>query len=231
MTEGFALERPSATMRAMARKTAEAKATVPHFYIQRNVDMTGSLSFRAGLNEARDPGVATLSVNDLVLRACALALSSHHALRRSWSEQGFVCHEHGDIGIAVALDDGALVVPVLRKVERMSLAGLASQARDLVSRARLRQLVPAEMGDAAMTVSNLGMLGVSSFAAIINPPEASILAVGAIEPFLRRVDGVVVDASRMTLTLSVDHRVCAGVDAARFLVSVTELLEAPEALT
>ena len=214
-------------MRTMAARTSEAKATVPHFYVQRRVEMDRALAYRAALNEANEVRV---SVNDLVVRACGLALGDHPALRRHWTPDGFMPAPVASIGVAVALEDGALIVPVLRGVDETPLIGLASESAALVRRARERQLDRTEMGDATMTVSNLGMLGVTWFAAIINPPESAILAVGGVEPYLTLADGEVVQRSKMSLTLSVDHRVCAGYEAARFLATVCALLERPEAL-
>jgi pyruvate dehydrogenase E2 component (dihydrolipoamide acetyltransferase) len=207
-----------------ARRLAESMRTAPHFYLTRHVDAEELLAFRATLNTAVAPD--KVSVNDLIVKACASALRAFPALNVSFTEDHLLVHRRVHVGVAVALDDG-LLVPVIRDADRKSVTQVAAEARDLAGRAREKRLTAQEMSGGTFTVSNLGMLGVDEFTAVINPPEAAILAVGAIreEPVVR--DGAVVARRRMTLTLSVDHRACDGATGATFLGHLTELLESP----
>jgi pyruvate dehydrogenase E2 component (dihydrolipoamide acetyltransferase) len=219
-------EKLTTMQRAVARRMAESKATVPHFYLEVEVDMGRATSFRAELNAALSDVGEKVSVNDFIIRACALALVDNRQFHRSFAGDRMVYHPHADIGVAVALDDG-LVVPVVRAAETKSLREIAREARDLASRARSGQIKQPEIENATFTISNLGMFGVSRFAAIINPPEPGILAVGATveKPVVR--DGEVVVRPIMGMTLSVDHRATSGADGARFLQSVRRYLESP----
>jgi pyruvate dehydrogenase E2 component (dihydrolipoamide acetyltransferase) len=172
-------------------------------------------------------GQPKISVNDLVVRASALALAQHPEVNASFQGEAIRVHRRAHIGIAVALDDG-LITPVLRDCEGKSLAQIAVESRDLGERARARKLRVAEMSGATFSISNLGMYGVTEFSAIINPPEGAILAVGAV----RRVpvveaDGTLGAGRRMALTLSCDHRVMDGAMGARFLQTLVRLLEEP----
>jgi pyruvate dehydrogenase E2 component (dihydrolipoamide acetyltransferase) len=219
-------EKLTTMQRAVARRMAESKATVPHFYLEVEVDMGRATSFRAELNAALAEAGEKVSVNDFIIRACALALHDNRQFHRSFADDRMVYHPHADIGVAVALDDG-LVVPVVRAAETKSLREIAKEARDLATRARAGQIKQPEIENATFTISNLGMFGVSRFAAIINPPEPGILAVGATveRPVVR--DGEVVVRPVMGMTLSVDHRATSGADGARFLQSVRRYLESP----
>ena len=216
---------PLSQIRAViARRMVLSKAPVPHFYVTSEIAMDRAWELREQLN-ALD-GQPKISVNDLVIRACALALLKHPGVNASLQGDAVRVYHRAHIGIAVALDDG-LITPVLRDCHAKSLAQLALEARDLAERARSRKLRAQEMSGATFSISNLGMLDVTEFSAIINPPEGAILAVGSV----RRVP-VVDDAGlgvgrRMMLTLSCDHRVMDGAMGARFLQDVKRLLEEP----
>jgi pyruvate dehydrogenase E2 component (dihydrolipoamide acetyltransferase) len=216
-------------LKAVARRMSEAKATVPHFYVSSEIDMTRAVAMRGELNEGLAERGEKISVNDLIVRACALALMEHPQAHRSYVDGRHAYHPHANVGIAVALDDG-LIVPVLREAETKSVRTIAAEARDLVGRARKGQLKQHEIEGGTFTVSNMGMLDVSAFAAIINPPEPGILAVGATTERPVVVDGEIVVRAMMTVTLACDHRACSGADGARLLQSVKRLLQAPSLL-
>ncbi|GLW64022.1 hypothetical protein Arub01_22660 [Actinomadura rubrobrunea] len=207
-----------------ARRLTESKRNAPHFYLTREVDAAKLVEFRATLNEALAP--AKVSVNDLIVKACATALREHPDVNVSFTEESLLRHKRVHIGVAVAVEDG-LVVPVIKDADRKSVSQIGAETRELAGRAREGRLTPQEMSGGTFSVSNLGMFGVDSFSAVINPPEAAILAVGAVrdEPVVR--DGQVVPGKRMSVTLSVDHRACDGATGARFLARLAELLENP----
>lgn len=207
-----------------ARRLAESMRTAPHIYLTRDVDVAELLAFRGTLNAALAP--AKVSVNDLIVKACASALREHPALNVSFTEEHLLVHRRVHVGIAVALDDG-LLVPVIRDADHKSVSQIATETRDLAGRARDRRLTAQEMSGGTFTVSNMGMLGVDQFTAVINPPEAAILAVGAIREEAVVRDGAVVPGKRMALTVSVDHRACDGATGAAFLSSLAGLLENP----
>jgi pyruvate dehydrogenase E2 component (dihydrolipoamide acetyltransferase) len=211
-------------LRAVARRMTEASHTVPHFYLTTEIDMGRALALRRELNEGLADSGEKISVNDLVLRACAMALMEHPQAHRSWLDGKLAYHRHANVGIAVALEDG-LVVPVLREADRKGIRQIAREARDLATRARDGKLKQHEIEGGTFTVSNLGMFDVTAFDAIINPPEPGILAVGSVveRPVAR--DGEVAVASIMALTLAVDHRACSGADGARLLQTVKRLLQ------
>ncbi len=216
-------------LKAVARRMAESKATVPHFYVSSEIDMTRALELRAELNEALADSGEKVSVNDLVVRACAQALLEHPQAHRSYVDGHHVYHAHAHIGIAVALDDG-LIVPVLRDADTKGVRQLAVETRDLVARARDGKLRQSEIEGGTFTVSNMGMFDVAAFSAIINPPESTILAVSStVERAVVR-DGAVVPRKIMSVTLSCDHRACSGADGARLLQTVKRRLEAPTLL-
>jgi pyruvate dehydrogenase E2 component (dihydrolipoamide acetyltransferase) len=217
---------PSKMQRVIARRMAEAKATVPHFYLESEIDMGRALEVRKEFNAALAGDGVKVSVTDMIVRACGLALRDNAQFHRSWVDDKLVYHQAANVAIAVALDDG-LVVPVVRSVEAKPLREIAVEAKDLAARARAGQLKQSELEGATFTVSNLGMFGVTNFSAIINPPEPGILAVGATveRPVVR--DGGVVVRPVAGVTLSVDHRASSGADGARFLASVRRYLELP----
>ena len=218
-------DRPLSQIRAIiAKRMPLSKAPVPHFYVSSEVAMDRGWSLREELNALE--GQPKISVNDLVLRACALALLQHPGVNASFQGESIRVFYRAHIGIAVALEDG-LITPVLRDVQAKSLGQIAAEARDLAERARQRKLRAPEMSGATFSISNLGMFDVTEFSAIINPPEGAILAVGAV----RKVPVVTADGlgvgRRMMLTLSCDHRVMDGAMGARFLQDVKRLLEEP----
>src|SRR4051794_29138173 len=216
-------------LKAVARRMAESKATVPHFYVTSEIDMTRALELRAELNEALADSGEKVSVNDLIVRACAQALLQHPQAHRSYGDGHHVYHAHAHIGIAVALEDG-LIVPVLRDADTKGVRQLAVETRDLVKRARDGKLRQSEIEGATFTVSNMGMFDVAAFSAIINPPESTILAVSStVERAVFR-DGAIVPRRIMSVTLSCDHRACSGADGARLLQTIKRHLEAPALL-
>lgn len=213
-------------LRAVARRMSESKANVPHFYLDAEIDMGRALELREELNQALADDGEKISINDLVVRAAALALVENPKFHRSWHDGTFVLHKSAHVGIAVALDDG-LIVPVLRSVEQKSLREIARESRDLAERARAGKLKQAEIEGGTFTVSNLGMFGIPSFSAVVNLPEPGILAVGATIKRAVVSDDAVQIRPIMTVTLSVDHRATSGAEGARLLASIKRLLEQP----
>lgn len=210
--------------RAIASRMVQSKAPVPHFYLTLDADMTRAQELRASLN-AHDETLK-LTVTDILLKACALTLPKHPYVNASFAGDKIQFHREVHVGIAVALEDG-LITPVLRDVHRKALTQIAREARDLAERARNRKLKADEISGATFTISNLGMFGIEEFSAIIVPPEAAILAVGAIQDAPVAEEGRVVIRPRLRLTLSCDHRVVDGATGARFLADLKKLLEAP----
>ncbi len=223
VTEGEMVQ-PSSMLRTVARRMAESKATVPHFYLQDEIDMARAMDLRTELNASLADTGEKISLNDLVVRAVARALVEHPQFHRSWTDEGLLYHAHANIGIAVALDEG-LIVPVLRHADEKSVRQISTETRDLAGRARERKLTQPEIEGGTFTVSNLGMFGVANFGAIINPPEPGILAVGNAVKRPVVVEGEVVVRPIMGVTLSVDHRASSGADGARFLQTVKRYLE------
>lgn len=213
-------------LRAVAARMSESKATVPHFYLDTEIDMGRALELREGLNEALAGEGGRISINDLVVRAAALALIENPKFHRSWQDGKLVLHRSAHVGIAVALDDG-LIVPVLRSAEQKSLREIARESRELVERGRTGNLKQQEIEGGTFTVSNLGMFGIPSFSAVVNPPEPGILAVGATveRPVVR--NHTVQIRPIMAVTLSVDHRATSGAEGARLLASIQRRLEQP----
>lgn len=211
--------------RAVAERLASSKREAPHFYVRTTVRVERLLALRADLNEALD-GEVKISVNDLVVMAVARTHARVPDLNVTWGDDAVRRWHTADIAVAVATDRG-LLTPVLRDVGRMSVSSVAAGVRELAERARQGRLRQDDLEGGSITVTNLGMFGVEEFAAIINPPHAAILAVGAVreEPVVE--DGRVVPGSVMSLTLSVDHRPVDGVVAARWLAELTALLERP----
>jgi pyruvate dehydrogenase E2 component (dihydrolipoamide acetyltransferase) len=218
----------SGAQRTIARRMVEAKSDVPHFYLDTEIDMTRATTARAALKELGTEPVPSL--NDFVVKAAALALRDHPRANGSFLDGRFVLHRRVNVGIAVAAE-GTLVVPTLFDADRKGLATIAAESRALAEKVRQGTIAPAEMDGGTFTVSNLGMFGVTSFDAVINPPQSGILAVGAVRR-LPRYDaaGQVVPQQVMAVTLSCDHRILYGADGARFLARVRSLLEEPTAL-
>jgi len=215
--------------RAIARRTVQSKQTIPHFYITMPVDMDRSMDMLAQLNTHTPDRKVT--VNDLIVKACAVALKAFPDVNVSFTpEEKIRRHPSVNIGIAVGTEDG-LRVPVVMDCGSKTLREISDAARTLISRTRSGALTPQEMSGATFTVSNLGMFGVEEFAAIISPPESGILAVGAVAPEVQVTEtGAFVARRRMRVTLSCDHRTVDGLLGARFLQEVRRLLENPVAL-
>jgi pyruvate dehydrogenase E2 component (dihydrolipoamide acetyltransferase) len=217
---------PLSPMQAtVARRMTIAKQTVPHYYLSMDVDMTDVNALRRQLRTAR------VTITDVVVRAVALALAEMPAVNASWSDGGLVWSETVDVGIAVALEDGGLVVPVLHDAAALPLLALARSVGALVERARTGSLTAAELSGGTFTVSNLGGFGVRELHAIVNPPESGILGVGAlVRTPVARDDDTIGVRELMSMSLSADHRVYSGATGASFLRLVRELLEAPAEL-
>ncbi len=216
-------------LKAVAARMAQAKQTVPHFYVESEIDMTRAMQLRAELNDGLADRGEKISVNDLIVRACAIALIEHPQAHRSYVDGQHAYHQHANIGIAVALDDG-LIVPVLVAADTLTVREISSATRDLAGRAREGKLKQREIEGGTFTVSNLGMFDVANFEAIINPPESAILAVGATATRPAVVDGEIVARQIMRVTLSCDHRACSGADGAKLLQTVKRYLQAPSLL-
>jgi pyruvate dehydrogenase E2 component (dihydrolipoamide acetyltransferase) len=208
--------------RIVGQRMSQSKQSAPHFYLSVDIDMTAVSEARASRKEKSETNVP--SINDFILHACARALNNFPSMNSSFTEQGIQQHADINIGMAVALDEG-LVVPVIRNADRLSLDDLAIQSHDLADKAQKKKLFPLDYEGGTFTVSNLGMLGVDSFTAIINPPQCAILAVGRVAPRVVAEDGMFTIKSMMTATLSADHRTADGAIAARFLQEVKKLLE------
>ncbi len=221
---------PASNMRKrIAARLTEAKNSAPHFYLMRQFDAAPLLAFRARLNDLL-AGKGKISVNDLIVKAVALALRRVPACNAAWVGDAIRYYHRVHVGVAVAIEDG-LVTPVVRDTDLKGIGSIASEVVDLAERARTKHLKGHEITGSTFTISNLGMFGIERFTAIINPPEAGILAVGTIVDTPVVKDGAVVAGKRMTLTMSCDHRVIDGALGAEFLAALIALLEKPEALS
>lgn len=217
----------SSVRRTIARRLTESMQGAPHFYVTKTVDASALTAFRAQLNERLvAAGRPKVSVNDIVIRAVAVVLRDHPVLNSSFAGDSVVRHGRIHVGMAVAAESG-LVVPVVRDADRKSLTQIAGETRELAGKARERKLGLDEMTGGTFTVSNLGMFGIDHFTAVINPPEAAILAVGAVRSEAGVRDGEVAVVERMTYTLSSDHRVVDGAQAAEFVRDLSTVLEDP----
>jgi pyruvate dehydrogenase E2 component (dihydrolipoamide acetyltransferase) len=215
--------------KTIARRLAQSKYTAPHFYLTADLDVGKAVALRKELNElAEAQDRPRISFNDLITKACALALTQHPDVNASYlAEEGEIRHYNQvHVGIAVAIDEG-LMTPVIRNADQKGLAQIATETKDLAEKARNRDLQPEDYEGATFTTSNLGMFGIEEFTAIINPPNGAILAIGEIreEPVVE--DGEIVVGQRMKVTLSCDHRVVDGAVGARFLQTVRDYLEEP----
>jgi len=220
---------PATNMRKrIAARLTEAKRDVPHFYLQRQIDAGPLLAFRARLNELLgDKG--KVSVNDLVVKAAALALRRVPDCNAAWAGEAIRKFHQIHIGIAVAIEDG-LVTPVVRNADQKGIGSIAAEVRDLATRAKDKQLKGHEITGSTFTISNLGMFGIERFTAILNPPEAGILAVGAVMDVPVVKGGAVVAGKQLTVSMSCDHRVIDGALGAKWLQAFAELIEKPESL-
>jgi pyruvate dehydrogenase E2 component (dihydrolipoamide acetyltransferase) len=218
--------------KTIAARLQQAKQTIPHFYLTADIVIDRLLAVREEANGAapkdRDGNPAfKLSLNDFVIRALALALQRVPAANAAWAGDRILRFKHSDIGVAVALE-GGLIAPVIRNAETKSLSGISSEMKELTARARDKKLKPADYQGGSSAISNLGMYGVREFSAIINPPQATILAVGATRrQAMEKADGGVAFASVLTVTLSCDHRVVDGALGAQLLAAIKTLLQTP----
>ncbi len=219
--------------KTIARRLLESKTTIPHFQVTISVNMDPLLTLRETLNTQLESQGIKLSVNDFIVRGCALAILQHPLVNSSWSDAGIQQHGTVNIGVAVALPEekgGGLVVPTLRDVQNKGLRAISNETRKLAKKAREGGLTIEEMAEGTFTISNLGMFGVEHFTAIINPPQSAILAVGAaLEKAVVR-DGQIVIGQEMSVTISADHRVVDGAAAAAFLNTLKQMLENPAGL-
>ena len=227
--EGDYTDVPASNMRKrIAARLTEAKRDVPHFYLMRTIDAAPMLAFRGRLNELLgDKG--KVSVNDLIVKAVALALRRVPSCNAQWAGDAIRQFHRVHVGVAVAIDEG-LVTPVVRDADQKGIGSIAAEVRDLAERAKHRQLKGHEITGSTFSISNLGMMGIERFTAIINPPEAGILAVGTVVDTPVVQGGQVVPGKRMTVTMSCDHRVIDGALGAKWLAAFVELIEHPESL-
>lgn len=217
-------EVPVTQMRkTIARRLSESLFTAPHFYLTMTIDMDACVAARTRINETSK---TKISFNDMVLKATAVALKQHPKVNSSWLGDTIRINHHVNIGVAVAVDEG-LLVPVVRFADSLSLSQIATQVKDYAQRAKDKKLQPADWEGSTFTISNLGMFGIDQFTAIINPPDACILAVGGISQVPVVKNGAVVPGNIMKVTLSCDHRVVDGATGAAFLQTLKSLLEEP----
>jgi pyruvate dehydrogenase E2 component (dihydrolipoamide acetyltransferase) len=227
--EGDYTDVPASNMRKrIAARLTEAKRDVPHFYLMRTFDAAPMLAFRGRLNDLLgDKG--KVSVNDLIVKAVALALRREPDCNASWEGDAIRKYHRVHVGIAVAIEDG-LVTPVVRDADQKGIGSIAAEVRDLADRAKHKKLKGPEISGSTFTVSNLGMFNIERFTAILNPPEAGILAVGTVVDAPVVKDGQIVVGKRMTVTMSCDHRVIDGALGAKWLAAFVDLIEHPESL-
>ncbi|EAQ01227.1 pyruvate dehydrogenase complex, E2 component, dihydrolipoamideacetyltransferase [Pseudooceanicola batsensis HTCC2597] len=213
--------------RTIAARLTEAKQTIPHFYLRRDIRIDDLLAFRSQINKQLEKRGVKLSVNDFIIKACALALQQVPAANAVWAGDRVLQLKPSDVAVAVAIE-GGLFTPVLRDADAKSLSTLSTEMKDLAARARDRKLAPHEYQGGSFAVSNLGMFGIDNFDAVINPPHGAILAVGAgVKKPVVNAEGAVEVATVMSVTLSVDHRVIDGALGAELLQAIVEGLEAP----
>ncbi len=213
--------------KTIAARLTEAKQSVPHFYLRRDIQLDALLKFRSQLNKQLEPRGVKLSVNDFIIKACALALQQEPEANAVWAGDRTLKFEKSDVAVAVAIE-GGLFTPVLKDAEMKSLSALSAEMKDLASRARDRKLAPHEYQGGSFAISNLGMFGIDNFDAIINPPHAAILAVGAgTKKPIVGADGELTVGTVMSTTLSVDHRVIDGALGANLLNAIKDNLENP----
>ncbi len=222
-TEGFQDVRVSQMRKTIARRLAESKFSAPHFYLTMELTMDKAMAARSSMNEFSP---VKISFNDLIVKAVSMALRQHPAVNSSWMGDFIRYNQHIHIGVAVAVDEG-LLVPVLRFADNKSLSQIAAETKDLAQKAQNKKLAPADMQGNTFTISNLGMFDIDEFTAIINPPDACILAVGKIAAVPAVVNNEIKVVNKMKITLSCDHRVVDGVTGAKFLQTLKGLLEDP----
>ena len=221
--------------KAIAKRLVASTSSIPHFYLTIDCRIDALLAARARLNENAPKGpdkktpAFKLSVNDFLVKAAALALIRVPECNASWTDSAILRHKHADVGVAVALDFG-LITPIVFRAEEKGLAAISDEVKSLAGRARTRKLQPAEFEGGSFAISNLGMFGIKQFTAVINPPHAGILAVGAGEQRAVVVNGKVEAATVMAVTMSCDHRVIDGATGARFLQAFKQFVEEPTAM-
>ena len=226
------VEIPHDLMRkSIAKRLSSATALIPHFYLTVDCRIDELLAARARLNEASPKGEGgfKLSVNDFIVKASALALMRVPEVNASWTDIAILRHKHADVGVAVALDFG-LITPIVFRAEEKGLVAISGEVKALAERARTKKLKPQEYEGGSFAISNLGMFGIKNFTAVINPPHAAILAVGAGERRAVVIDGKLQAATVMTVTMSCDHRVVDGATGARFLQAFKQFVEEPAAM-
>ena len=222
---------PNSSMRkVIARRLSEAKQSIPHFYASIDIELDALMKLRGELN-AKSPkeGAFRLSVNDLLIKAAAITWRRVPKVNASWTDDAIVQYEDVDISVAVSIPDG-LITPILRRADQKGLAAISNEMKGLIERARTGKLKPDEFQGGGFSISNMGMYGVSEFAAIINPPQAAILAVAAAQQRPVVKDGALAIATMMTCTLSVDHRVVDGALGAEWLAAFKAVVEEPLSL-
>jgi pyruvate dehydrogenase E2 component (dihydrolipoamide acetyltransferase) len=232
MYEGRAFEEVTLNgmRKTIASRLTEAKQSIPHFYLRRDIQLDALMAFRADLNKQLESRGVKLSVNDFIIKACALALQAVPDANAVWAGDRILKLEPSDVAVAVAID-GGLFTPVLQDAETKSLSTLSAEMKDLATRARDRKLAPHEYQGGSFAISNLGMFGIDNFDAVINPPHGAILAVGAgVKKPVVGKDGELAVATVMSVTLSVDHRVIDGALGAQLLSTIKDNLENPMAM-
>jgi pyruvate dehydrogenase E2 component (dihydrolipoamide acetyltransferase) len=220
---------PDGMRKTVARRMTDSFRDVPHFPLSLDIEIDELLAARAKINGLLEKSGVKVSVNDIVMKAAATALMKVPEANASYSPEGIAMHHHADIAMAVAIP-GGLITPIIRKAETKGLAQIATEAKDLAARARDKKLKPEEFQGGTFSVSNLGMFGIKRFTAVINPPQAAILAVGEMTPRPVARDGEIAVRPVMELTLTCDHRILYGADAAQFLGRIRERLENPLSL-
>jgi len=209
--------------KTIARRLAESKFTAPHYYLTIEINMDNAMESRKLINSLPDTKV---SFNDMVVKACAMALKKHPQVNSSWTDAATIINHHVNVGVAVAVEDG-LVVPVVNHTDLLSLTQIGAAVKDLAGKARNKKLQPKEMEGSTFTVSNLGMFGIEEFTSIINQPNSAILSVGAIieKPVVK--NGQIVVGNTMKVTLACDHRTVDGATGAEFLQTLKHFIENP----
>jgi pyruvate dehydrogenase E2 component (dihydrolipoamide acetyltransferase) len=221
--ESYTEEPVSQMRKVIARRLAESKFSAPHFYLSISVDMDNAIAARKAINALPDTKV---SFNDLVVKACAMALREHPTVNSSWREDVIRRNHHVNVGVAIAIEDG-LLVPVVCYTDTKSLSDISGEVKEFAKKAKDKKLQPADWEGSTFTISNLGMFGIDEFTAIINTPDTCILAVGGIQQVPVVKDGQVVPGNVMKLTLSCDHRVVDGASGAAFLNTLKTYLQNP----
>ncbi len=224
----FDLEPLSSMRKTIAQRLTEAKQTIPHFYLTVDCELDALLDLRKRLNEKAD-GAYKLSVNDLIIKACGVALRKVPAANASYTDEGIKLYQSADVAVAVAID-GGLITPVIRDAANKGLEAISAEMKDMAGRAREGKLAPEEYQGGTFSISNLGMFGIKQFDAVINPPQGAILAVGAGEQRPVVKDGALAVATVMSCTLSCDHRVVDGAVGAEFLKVFKAMIEEPFAM-